>query len=47
MDGSGLLALDHSWQARVDGILDRPISLTKNRDSTFARDAGAMLGRAT
>jgi hypothetical protein len=31
MDGSGLQALDQQWQARVDGILDRPISLTKNR----------------
>jgi hypothetical protein len=46
MDGSGLLALDNTWQARVDGMLDRSISLTKNRDSTSARDAVATLGRA-
>ncbi|HEX3679933.1 MAG TPA: hypothetical protein VHU90_09455 [Galbitalea sp.] len=47
MDGSGLLALDDWWQARVDGVLDRPLSLTKNRDSTSARDVGARPGRVT
>jgi hypothetical protein len=47
MDGSGLLALDHRWQARIDGILDRPISLAKNRDSTSVRVTCATLGRAT
>jgi hypothetical protein len=42
MDGSGLLALDQQWQARVDGILDRPLSLAKNRLASPSRDDTTM-----
>jgi hypothetical protein len=46
MDGSGLLALDQQWQARVDGVLDRPLSLAKNCVASSVRSHGAVLGRA-
>jgi hypothetical protein len=46
MDGSGPLALDDHRQARVDGILDRPSSLTKNGVATPLRHHGAVLGPA-
>ena len=41
MDGSGLLALDRNWQARVDGILGRPLSLAKNRVTPREPDVDA------
>jgi hypothetical protein len=46
MDGSGLLALDHHRQARLDGMLDRPLSLAKNRMRTSGSGDGATTGRA-
>jgi hypothetical protein len=45
MDDSGLLALDHARQARLDGILDRRLSLAKNRVAPTAAGDGPMTGR--
>jgi hypothetical protein len=44
MDGSGLLALDQLTQAQVDGVLDRRLSLAKNRIGALSLNDDAVLG---
>jgi hypothetical protein len=44
MDGSDLLALDHLAQAQVDGVLDRRLSLAKNRIAALLLTDDAVLG---
>jgi hypothetical protein len=44
MDGSDLLALDQLTQAQVDGVLDRRLSLAKNRIAALLLTDDAVLG---